>query len=155
MPWCLGDETHHRGAAAAHHLQRVPAGHSGQGGHGQVRALTTADGILHRHAAGLPSSVTTSDEIVWYYTATKIPFMYFFSGNYSASVPILHSCVGGRLKYSQDRSAYISCRRIGRSIVGIYKSLTDTWIWKFGLCPRAIPIQRIFISNFCIWFFAA
>jgi hypothetical protein len=59
----LGDETHHRGAAAAHHLQRVPAGDPGQGGHGQVRALTTADRILHRQA-GLPSSVTTSVEII-------------------------------------------------------------------------------------------
>ncbi len=26
-----------------------------------------------------------------------------------------------------------SCSRIGRPIVGIYKLLTDTWIWKLGL----------------------
>jgi hypothetical protein len=31
---------------------------------------------------------------------------------------------------------HISCSRIGRLIVGIYKSLTDTWMWKLGLCPR-------------------
>jgi hypothetical protein len=31
---------------------------------------------------------------------------------------------------------HISCRRIGRSIVGIYKSLPDTWMWKLGLWLR-------------------
>ena len=29
-----------------------------------------------------------------------------------------------------------SWSRIGRPIVGIYKSLTDTWTWKLGLRPR-------------------
>ncbi len=29
-----------------------------------------------------------------------------------------------------------SCDRIGRPIVGIYKSLTDIWMWKLGLRPR-------------------
>jgi hypothetical protein len=28
-----------------------------------------------------------------------------------------------------------SCSRIGRPIVGIFKSLTDTWMWKLGLRP--------------------
>jgi hypothetical protein len=37
-----------------------------------------------------------------------------------------HSCVCERFIYSQDRSAYFSCSRIGRPIMGIYKSLTDT-----------------------------
>jgi hypothetical protein len=31
---------------------------------------------------------------------------------------------------------HISCSRIGRSMVGIYKLLTDTWMWKLGLWPR-------------------
>jgi hypothetical protein len=31
---------------------------------------------------------------------------------------------------------HISCSRIGRSILGIYKSLTDIWMWKMGLWPR-------------------
>ncbi len=44
-----------------------------------------------------------------------------------------HSCVCERFIYSQDRSTY-SCSRIGRSIVEIYKSLTDKWMWK--LWPR-------------------
>jgi hypothetical protein len=42
------------------------------------------------------------------------------------------------------------CSRIGRPIVGIYKSLTDTWIWTLGLRPRSsfsgIPAAlRIFV----------
>ncbi len=32
---------------------------------------------------------------------------------------------------------HISCSRIGRSIMGIYKSFTDTWMWKLGLWPVA------------------
>jgi hypothetical protein len=47
-----------------------------------------------------------------------------------------HSCVCERFIYSQDRFTNISCSRIGRSILGIYKSLTDTRIWKLGLWPR-------------------
>ncbi len=38
--------------------------------------------------------------------------------------------------YSQDRTTQFSCSRIGRLIVGIYDSLTDTWMWKLGLRPR-------------------
>ncbi len=36
----------------------------------------------------------------------------------------------------QDRSAYSCCREICGRIQGIYKSLTDTWMWKLGLRPR-------------------
>ncbi len=46
-----------------------------------------------------------------------------------------HSCACEQFIYSQDRSTY-SCRRIGRSILWIYKSLTDTWMWKWELRPR-------------------
>ncbi len=41
-----------------------------------------------------------------------------------------------------------SCSRIGRSIVGIYNSLTDTWMWKLGLWLR-----NSFSRNICIEFF--
>ncbi len=40
-----------------------------------------------------------------------------------------------------------SCSRIGRSIVWIYKSLTDTWMWKLGLWPR-----YSFFGNICFEF---
>jgi hypothetical protein len=42
---------------------------------------------------------------------------------------------------------HISCSRIGRSIVVIYKSLTDTWMWKLGLWPR-----NSFSGNICFKF---
>ncbi len=42
-----------------------------------------------------------------------------------------------------------SCSRIGRPIMGIYKSLTDTWMWKLGLKPHSsfsvIICFRIFV----------
>jgi hypothetical protein len=41
----------------------------------------------------------------------------------------------------------ISCSRIGRLNVGIYKSLTDTWIWKSGLRPC-----NSFSGNICFEF---
>jgi hypothetical protein len=42
---------------------------------------------------------------------------------------------------------HISCSRIGRSILWIYKSLTDTWMLKLGLCPR-----NSFSGNICFQF---
>ncbi len=41
-----------------------------------------------------------------------------------------------RFIYIPRIGPHISCSRIGRSIVGIYKSLTDTWMWKLGLRQR-------------------
>ncbi len=40
---------------------------------------------------------------------------------------------------------HISCSRIDRPIVGIYKSLTDTWMWKLGTKPHSFISG---ISNF-------
>ncbi len=48
-------------------------------------------------------------------------------------------------------SPHISCSRIGRSMVEIYKSLTDTWMWKLGLWPPNSCLG-IFFSNICYWF---
>ncbi len=66
-------------------------------------------------------------------TATKIPFMYSFSGNCAASIPISDIYVSVSNLYISKIVPHISCSRIGRSIGGIYKSLTDTCMWKLGL----------------------
>ncbi len=61
------------------------------------------------------------------HTAREIPFMYYFSGNSAASAPIstfmIH--VSESDLYSPRIRLHISSSRIGRPIVGIYKSLTD------------------------------
>jgi hypothetical protein len=43
-----------------------------------------------------------------------------------------------------------SCSRIGRPIVGIYNTFTDTWMWKLGLWPRSY-----FSGNICFVFSVA
>jgi hypothetical protein len=61
--------------------------------------------------------------------------MYSFSGTYAVSVPI-STFVCMWTIYIYPGSVHIfSCSRIGRPIMGIYKSLTDTWLWKLGLRP--------------------
>ncbi len=53
-----------------------------------------------------------------------------------------HSCVCEGFIYSQSQDP-----RIGRSIVGIYKSLTDIRVWELGLWPR-----NSFSGNICFEF---
>ncbi len=79
-------------------------------------------------------------------TARKIPFMYSCLGIAQPQSQFLHSCVCERL-YIPRIGPHISCIRIGRSIVGIYKSITDTWMWKLGLWPR-----KSFSGNICFLF---
>ncbi len=86
------------------------------------------------------------------YTATKIPFMYSFSGNSSfLSLNFnIHVCVSDL--YSPRIGLHISSSRIGTPIAGIYKSLTDAWMWKLGLRPRYSFSGNICfeISVFCL-----
>ncbi len=46
-------------------------------------------------------------------------------------------------------SPHVSSSRKGRPIVGVYNSLTDTWMWKLGLRPR-----YSFSGNICFKFSA-
>jgi hypothetical protein len=89
---------------------------------------------------GLFSVIGNSEQC----TATKIPFVYSFSGNCAAPQPQFpHSCVSERFIYIFPGS----CSRIDRSIVRIYKWLIDTSMWKLALWPR-----NSFSKNICFEF---
>ncbi len=59
----------------------------------------------------------------------------------------IHVSVSDLDLYIPRMGPHISCSRIGRLIVGIYKSLTDTWMWKSGLWPH-----NSFPGNICLKF---
>ncbi len=71
---------------------------------------------------------------------TKIPLCIPFLGIARPQSQFPHSCVCEHL-YNPRIGQHIYCSRIGISIVGIYKSLTDTWIWN-GDC--AVAVQFLF-----------
>jgi hypothetical protein len=77
----------------------------------------------------------------------KFPFMYFQKRNCAASIPIsTFMCLWAIYIYPGSVHIF-SWSRIRRPIVGIYKSFTDTWMWKLGLRLRNF-VFRIFVSNF-------
>ncbi len=72
------------------------------------------------------------------------PFMYSQKFNccfqnriimFGLPVPTLIYCICEKFIYFHDQSAFC-CREICGPILGKYKSLTDTWMWKLGLRPR-------------------
>ncbi len=81
-------------------------------------------------------------------TATAIPFIYSFSGNWPASVQISKFICLWAIYILLGSVHIFSCSRIGRPILGIYNLLTDTWMWKLGLRPR-----YSFPGNICFKFF--
>ncbi len=77
----------------------------------------------------------------------EYPIYEFFFWELRCLSPNFHiHGVWERFPYSKDHSTY-SCSRIGRSIVGFYKSLTDTWIVEMELWLR-----NCFSGNTCFEF---
>ncbi len=69
-------------------------------------------------------------------TAKKIRFVYSQKWNCAASFPV---STGPSIFYT----------KIGGPIVGIYKSLTETWWWKLGTRPRSFICFKFLIQCLC------
>ncbi len=109
----------------------------------QLVSFSTAAAVLLK----LQGTLYTKSIYV-FITLQKNPFMYSFS-NFAASDPIssFHIHVSVSDFYIPRIGPHISWCRIGRSMVGIYKSLTETWLRELGLWPR-----NSFSGNICFEF---
>ncbi len=107
--------------------------------HSEERLTSSSSLLFTRTIHAKPPIIPSSS-----YTATKIPFIFWELRRLQTKFP--HSCVCERFIYSQDLSTYFlqQNRQINR---GIYKSLTDTWMWKSGLWPH-----NSFSENICLKF---
>ncbi len=74
----------------------------------------------------------------------KIWNKYSQKRNIAASVPISSfMCLWANYIFPRWGCLFCWRKYVGRLILGIYKSLKDTWMWKLGWC-RAIPRKGIY-----------
>ncbi len=66
------------------------------------------------------------------HTVPKIRFMYSQKWNCPASFPIPTFMYMWAIYISPESVCLFNCSKIGKPIRGIYKLLTDTWMWKLG-----------------------
>ncbi len=119
-----------------------------------TRSRCTHSSARVSRSTSLSSPLRARSQIIFFYsqclyksydTETKIPFMHSFSGNCVVSVPIsTFMCLWAI--YVFLGSAHIQYFLE----LGIYKSLTDTWMWKLGLWPRNSFLWYYFFRIFGI-----
>ncbi len=69
-------------------------------------------------------------------TIPKIWNKYFQKRNCAATVPISTFVCVGTIYIFPKSVCLFCCMKICGPILGIYKSLTDPWMWKLGMRPR-------------------
>jgi|LakMenE18May11ns_1017448.scaffolds.fasta_scaffold9586978_1 hypothetical protein len=69
-------------------------------------------------------------------TIPKIQNKYSQKGNCAVKVPIPTLMFLWAIYLFPQSVCLFCCRKIGGPILGIYRSLTDTWMWKLGLRPH-------------------
>ncbi len=89
-------------------------------------------GVRHHHVLQLQINVVITSMFILHWNENPIYAFLFWelrglSPNFHIHVSMSDTFPG---------SVHIFPARTGRSILGIYKSLTDTWMWKLGLRPR-------------------
>jgi hypothetical protein len=107
--WCIGDEEPgHEGEEGGSPGEEPDA--RGDGGRAQGASdHLPGDHQGHRGDVQRPPLVYLAHRERGRAHCKENPiYVYSFSGNYAASVPISHSCLYERLMYSQDWSTYFS-----------------------------------------------